>query len=67
VNQDGNPKYKYYYYDADSVAASMRKVAKSFRSGAGTGDDGLIRSDNKEGNQDDEEMEDENIREKSEL
>ncbi|XP_063225887.1 thioredoxin domain-containing protein 12-like [Bacillus rossius redtenbacheri] len=29
-NEDGNPSYKYFYSDPSSIAASMKKVLKSF-------------------------------------
>jgi hypothetical protein len=28
-NEDGNPSYKYFYSNADSVAATMRRVKNS--------------------------------------
>jgi hypothetical protein len=31
-NEDGNPSYKYFYSNADSVVASMRRVKNSIRS-----------------------------------
>lgn len=30
INNDGNPQYKYYYYDEGSIAKSMEKVAALF-------------------------------------
>lgn len=29
TNENGNPKYQYYYYNADTVIESMKKVAKN--------------------------------------
>jgi hypothetical protein len=31
-NEDGNPSYKYFYSNADSVAATMRRVKNSIKS-----------------------------------
>jgi hypothetical protein len=31
-NEDGNASYKYFYSNADSVAATMRRVKNSIRS-----------------------------------
>jgi hypothetical protein len=33
-NEDGNPSYKYFYSNAESVAATMRRVKNSIKSGS---------------------------------
>jgi len=35
INEGGNPKYKYYYNDADSITRSMNKVMTLFGGGSG--------------------------------
>jgi hypothetical protein len=31
-NEDGNPSYKYFYSDAEGVAATMKRVKNSIKS-----------------------------------
>lgn len=31
INEEGNPQYKYYYYDVEGLISSMTKVIKMFQ------------------------------------
>jgi len=38
INEYGNPQYKYYYYDVESMMSSMKKVIEMFQGPADTVD-----------------------------